>query len=345
MKNLAKYPTISVVFALLNTDLATWKRTLEALKMQDYPKNKIEYLVMDGGSTNGAVQLARIYGCKVFVLAHLRNNAGGRIGLGITKARGKIILLLESDNILVGDQWLKQMVQPFLESKLIVSTFSIHNTYEKDMSILTKYCALLGTNDPLVYYLGKSEKLLSYEEKYNKGEVICETKHYYITRFTKQNLPTLGTNGHMVLRKVLLKAVIDPYKYLHTDAFALILSLGFDHYGVVKNSIIHVSGDSIINLILRRAAYKRWHYDRNRNTRYYLVYNPASLRDNLNVVRFVISSLLIFPTCIESIWWYLHKRDPAWFLHPIVCYLITLGYSLSEVRYYWGNFLKRRINN
>ena len=340
-----KYPSISVVFALLNTDLATWKKTLDALIMQDYPKNKIEYIVMDGGSTNGADQLARLYGCKVFVLPRLRNNAGGRIGLGITKAKGKIILLLESDNIVVGKQWMKQMVRPFMESKEIVSTFSMHNSFDHDMSSLTKYCALLGTNDPLVYYLGKSEKSLLYDQTYHKGDVVRETKHYYVTRFTKYNLPTLGTNGHMVLRNVLRKAVIDPYKYLHTDAFALILSLGFKDFGVVKNSIIHVSGNSILNLVLRRAKYKRWHYDNNRNTRYYLVYNPASFRDNVNVIRFAIFSLLILPTCIESMWWYLHKKETAWFLHPIVCYLITLAYMYSEMRYYVGCLLKRSVRH
>jgi hypothetical protein len=138
----------------------------------------------------------------------------------------------------------------------------------------------------------------------------------------------------MVLRKVILNAITDPYKYLHTDAFAILLGLGYDRYGVVKNSIIHVSGDNIIQLVRRRAAYKKWHYDKNRNKRFYMVYNPAVLRDTLNLIRFAISSLLIFPTCIESMWWFLHKRDLAWFLHPIVCYLITIGYGVSEMKYY-----------
>jgi glycosyltransferase involved in cell wall biosynthesis len=327
------YPTISIISTLYNTDLWLWEKTLRAIASQEYPKNAIEHIVMDGGSTNGANKLAERYGCRVYSFPKLLHNACARNGLGVSKAKKDLILLLEPDNIIVGKQWLKQMVQPFLDDPTIICTYSMKNTYEQNMPALTRYFSLIGINDPLVYFLGKSEKIPLYENSYHKGDVSRETKSYYITRFTKSNLPTLGDNGHMVRRLPLQSVVQDPYRYLHTDEMAKLLDKGFDTYGVVKNSLIHYSGSNLIEYIRRRTTYKRQNYDSQRATRKYLIFDPSSARDRFNLIRFIVYSLSIFPMVIESVWGYIHKKDSAWFMHPIVCLLMVVGYGWSEMYY------------
>ena len=325
-----KYPSISIIARTLNTNLPMFTRVLESVKMQKYPKKLIEYLVMDGGSTNGTVELAKKYGCKV-IKKDIEDEA--RAGWGIKIARGDIILDLESDNIITSDDWFLKMVKPFMEYKEIFFTYSAYNSYENDMSLTTKYCALFGSTDPLLYYLGKSEKIPLAQKEYNKGIIIQNKPDYYVVKFDKDNLPTLGANGHMFRRDVISKVIKDPKDYTHTDAVMDMLDLGFDTFGVVKNSIIHVANPSIMGLVRRRVEVKKSFYDKRRGKRKYLVFNWKSGRDRLNLIKFVFFSLTFVFPLYESIRGYMKIRDRAWFLHPVLSFIMFFAYGISELQW------------
>src|SRR3989344_4513746 len=92
-------PSVSIVSCTYNTNLSLFKQVLEALKMQNYPKSLIEHIVMDAGSENGTIKLAKKFGCKVYVHPELRGEEQVRASLGFKKAKGKIILIIQSDNL------------------------------------------------------------------------------------------------------------------------------------------------------------------------------------------------------------------------------------------------------
>lgn len=326
-------PTISIVSGLYNTDLDLWENTLTAIKQQLYPRGSIEHIVMDAGSTNGGVELARSYGCTVIKRPDLINKGSVRMSLGIKRAKGHLILLLEPDNIIIGRNWLREMVMPFVERPDVVAAFSMYNAFSPTMPALTKYCALIGANDPTLLYLGKSEKMPWYEKHYGLGEILDDRPTYLVVRFTKNNLPTLGDNGHMVRRKDIQKVNINPNTFLHIDAFANLLDAGFDTYAVVKNSIVHHTGASIIDLVVRRSIYKYLYYDKNRGRRSYYVYDPDSPKDKKNMVLYVLFALTIVQPLFLSIRGYLSVPEGAWFLHPVVCFCMVVGYGWSEINY------------
>src|SRR5579859_3076650 len=93
-------PSISIVTCSFNSDLTVFRNMLDSIAMQNYPKRRIEHLVMDGGSTNGTVALAKQYGCIVDSQKSLEHKAQMRAGLGIQRATHPILLILECDNIL-----------------------------------------------------------------------------------------------------------------------------------------------------------------------------------------------------------------------------------------------------
>src|SRR3989344_3600959 len=237
MKN---YPSISIVTTTLNSSLPIFERVLKTLESQSYPKNLIEHIVMDGGSINGTVGLARKYHCEASVHKDLMMKEQNRASLGIQKARGDLIVILQSDNIPTSKNWLREMVQPFIDNKKVFCTFSAYNSYEKDMSATTRYGAFFGAADPVLYFLKKSDKIPLAQKRYDKGEIIKETQRYWIVEFAKENLPTMGDNGSMFLRKAMNVVNNDPKLYVHPDAFAELLGRGYNTYGLVKNSIIHV---------------------------------------------------------------------------------------------------------
>lgn len=337
-----KLPSITIVGCTYNPSLWLFEKMLKAIKMQTYPKSMVEHIIMDAGSTNGTIKLAREYGCKVVVRkTDLKNEEQIMASDAFQTAKGKIILVMQIDNIITDKNWMKKMVQPFLENKNVFCTYTERYSYEKDMSAMTRYGALIGANDPIIspYFLDKIEKIIMPQKKYNKGEIIKETKNHYIVRFNKNNLPALGENGQMVLKSVMDKVNKDPKAYIHLDSFARMFDLGYDTVGVVKTSIIHVLNPSIINHVKRRIEIKDIYYDRRRGKRRYLIYDPKSKKDKINLLKYIVFSSTFIIPLYQSIRGYLKIRDRAWFLHPVICFLMLFAYTYSEI----GWYIKRKM--
>lgn len=323
--------SISIVTTSYNTPLWVFRRHLVSVANQHYSKSQIEHIVMDAGSTNGSVEIARRFGCTVIDRPDLFNKGLVRMSLGISMAKGDIILILEPDNIMIGSRWLQEMVKPFEEQSKVIAAFSMYNGFEKNMPMLTRYCALIGANDPTLLYLDKSEKMPFYKKHYDLGEILENQPGYYIVRFTKDNLPTLGDNGHMVRRSIIQKVNKDANSFLHIQAFAELLYKGFDTYAVVKNSIIHYNGSDVLGLVNRKIAYKKSYFDVNRGKRSYYIFDYHSWKDKVRLSFYVFFSLTFIQPFVISIRGYFSVRDISWFLHPLICFLMVIGYSMSEI--------------
>lgn len=325
-----KNPTVSIYTGSLNPNLKIFKRVLEELKKQTY-REVIEHIIMDGGSTNGSIELAKKYGCKVDIRPHLKSLEQVRFSEGVKKAKGDLVLCLETDNIPTSKTWLAEMVQPFIDNKKVFCTFSAYNNYEKTMSATTRYGAFFGAADPTLYYLGKSDKIPLTQKKYDKGIIIKDTTGYWIVEFDKDSLPTMGDNGHMFRNSAMSKVNKDPNLYVHPDAFVDMLKLGYNTCGVVKNSVIHIIPPNILNYAKRRFQVKRNFYDERRGKRKYLVFSWHSPRDRRNLIKFAIFSLTFVVPLFESIKGYIKIHDRAWFLHPILSFMMFFSYGFSEI--------------
>lgn len=323
-------PSISIVTCLYNSDVTFFRKGLESIANQHYPKKLIEHIVMDGGSTNGSMELAKKYGCKVFVRKDLLEEAEMRISIGIKKAKNDLILILETDNILTSRDWLLLMVEPFLSDKRIFCTYSAYYGYNKDLPATTRYSALFGAPEPTVYYLNKNEKISIVDKQYDKGEILEERGNYFIVRFKRDNLPVLGDNGTLFLRSAMNKVNIDPQEYIHPDAFVKLLDLGYDTVGVVKNNLIHIANPNILGMVKGKLWLKKV-YDRKRYRRIYYVFSWRSKKDIFNLMKFIFFSITIVIPTFEAIRGFMKKRDWAWFLHPVICLVMLFGYGWSEI--------------
>lgn len=329
-------PSISIVSCTWNADTSMFEQVLKALRSQNYPKKLIEHIVMDAGSTNGTIELARKYGCKVYLHPELKNKEWVRASLGFKRIKGKILLIIQSDNLITSKNWMRRMIQPFLENKNIFATYTAHYSYKKSMSATTRYGALIGANDPIIssFFLDKIEKVAMTQDRYNKGQIVSENKNYYVVKFDRNEwTPPLGDNGQMVLKSVMDRVNKNPEEYRHVDAFAKMFDLGFDTCGVVKNSIIHVITPDILHFVRRRIEIKNMFYDKLRSKKGYLIFNWNSKRDRINLIKYIIFSLTFIPTIYQSIRGYLKIRDSAWFLHPAICFLMLFAYGFSETKW------------
>ena len=114
MKKNFKLPSVSIVICTLNCK-EELKTCLESIKKQDYPKGKLEVVVVDSFSNDGTIELAKDYGAKV-ILTKLKGVEGRGMpkAIGCEKSRGEIIITIDSDNSMIEEDWIKKAVYPLM---------------------------------------------------------------------------------------------------------------------------------------------------------------------------------------------------------------------------------------
>ncbi len=335
---MTRYPALTIFTGTLDPPLDIFRQSLESIKKQNYP-GRIGHIVYDGGSTNGAVTLARSYGCRVKVFRNSVDEGGSRLYSSLKEATGTLSVFIESDNILPDRDWLVRMVEPFGDRR-VFATSSAYNNYEPDMDPLTRYFALIGAPDPTLSYLHKSDKIPMTQTTYDQGRILKETTRYWVVRFDRASLPTMGDNGTMVRTDALRNVVRKNQSYIHLDAFMELLAMGYDTYGIVKNSIIHLSRPNIWDQVKRRVAVKSAFTDEKRGSRTYHVMDWNSARDRWNLFKYIVFSLTFIQPLAVSVRGYLKRRDSAWFLHPVMCFLMVVSYGWSEIEWQLSRLAK-----
>lgn len=149
-------PKVSIVIPTLNA-ARVLESCLVSISKQKYPKNKIEIVIADGGSTDGTIELAKKYGARV-VDNKLKTAEAGK-AVGVRKARGDFIAFVDSDNILPTSNWLSEMIEPLLKHPEVVGSEPWEYTWRKKDGFIARYCALIGMNDPFVHFLGNYDRL------------------------------------------------------------------------------------------------------------------------------------------------------------------------------------------
>lgn len=97
-KGIKKYPKISIITVCLNSE-KTINKCLESVIGQNYPKKKIEYIVIDGGSNDKTINIIKKKSNKIKYF-HSRKDKGiyDAINMGLKKCTGDFIGILNSDD-------------------------------------------------------------------------------------------------------------------------------------------------------------------------------------------------------------------------------------------------------
>src|SRR5947208_13569652 len=113
---------VSFVIPTLNSERYI-ARCLDSIREQDFDLDQIEIIVADGGSTDRTRQIAASFGAQVADNPGRSGEAGKVVGARL--ATGSLIVFLDSDNELVGADWLRRNVKPF-DDPAIVACESIY---------------------------------------------------------------------------------------------------------------------------------------------------------------------------------------------------------------------------
>lgn len=322
--------SISVIIATYNSD-RTLMKCLVALSKQKYPKSLIEIIIVDGGSTDESIAIAKKFGVKIITVPSAKQNAEYNKGVGVKAAKNDIVLLLDHDNILPHNTWLTKMVQPFAKHPNVVGVEPLRFHYDPRMTLLDRYCALIGGSDPVVYYLGKDSHLSWASDTYDLMGEATDMGQYYLVRYSQDGIPALGGNAAALRRSELLKCVsVDPDHFMHTDIIVDLVQRGSNTFALLKDTIIHLTNNKLFSFLLRRKYFIDRYQFEQPFKRKFLVYDPAVNKGRLIV--YILLSLTLIVPLYDSLRGFRKIHDIAWFIHPFMCVAFLVMYGTSVIQ-------------
>ena len=317
--------SISIVIPTFNSS-STLRECLESIFSQDYPREKVEVIIVDGGSRDETLEIARNFKVKILHNSLRTGEAGKSVGL--MAAKGELVAFVDSDNILPDVNWLKFMASPF-EHEDLVGSEPYAFTYRRRDPLITRYVALYGVCDPLQLYVGNRERWnlarLSWAD--DASHEVGDKGNCYLVKLRKgTKIPTIGANGFVGRRERLLQANCKPY-YFDIDVVYELVQMGFNKVAMVKTGIVHLHANSITTFI--RKAYRRI-----RDYFYFRSYRKypwgASVK---GMAIFALHALTVLPLIKEAAKGYRRNSDVAWFFHPFACMLVLLTYGFAYLMF------------
>ena len=119
-----KFPKVSILIPAYNEERTLYK-TVSSLLRLDYPKDKLEIIVIDDGSTDNTFMIAKKF-VSQGVKAYTKKNEGkGKtLNFGLKRATGTLIGCLDADSFVSRDS-LKKIIAYFDDSKVMAVTPSL----------------------------------------------------------------------------------------------------------------------------------------------------------------------------------------------------------------------------
>jgi len=290
---------------------------LDGIVLQEYPRQKMEILVLDGGSTDKTKEIAEGYGAQVIFNEKKLPEPG--LAKGYECATGEYVVFMAADNVIHDPLWLRKTIQPFLDDpEKIVISFTRVGCDPKD-NIWSKY--LNEDTDPFnAFVYGNA----SHPEKFKKAyKVKKETENYAVYDYSVIDYPLIALAQCTIMKSGFERQDED-------DDISEIVDLidkGWDIAYVKNSTVFHYSLSGFLSYCRkfnRRIYNSMVTASYERRGRYMSVYRVV--RQYL----FMLYAASIVIPSIHAVWLAIQTRREYMLLHPLACvieaYLIAFNF-------------------
>jgi rhamnosyltransferase len=108
---------ISIVIRTLN-EAEHLGNLLSMIDKQTWPENQVETVIVDSGSSDGTLEIARNHGARITTITKSEFSFGKSLNLGCEFSGGDIIVMISGHCVPVSDDWLFQLCKPLIEGKV-----------------------------------------------------------------------------------------------------------------------------------------------------------------------------------------------------------------------------------
>ncbi len=305
------YPTVSFIIPVLNEEKRI-KACLQSVFKQSYPQEKIEVIVIDGGSKDKTVKLA-----KKFPITLLKNpdtiaEYGKAIGLRHTDS--KYFVLLDADNVIEQADCLEKLLYPLEEDDSLLGSMS-YFLDDKNDYIFNRYFTAIQATDPLARFLQPKFKI--------------ETKdNYQVLYFNPASPPPIGPNGFIWRRKV-ISGLNWEQKFEEGNMMAQVAKKGYHSFAKVPGyGIHHYYVDSFSRVISKKLKIARKFLGRKNQECHTWVDDHSNFKFYLGVLYLGTG---IGPLA-EGLYHFIKSGKWPWLLHPVVSMLTIAVYAWVKIK-------------
>lgn len=280
-------PLITVGLHVFNEENQI-KYVLDSIFSQNYPRKKMEVIVVDDNSTDNTLKIVKKYHVKIY-MSGARNPEVSAYEI-LKHAHGEFITLLGADMRFRDKNWLKRMIRPLLENPDIVQATTRYYRHPKE-SVISQYLSLHPLQlDPIYRFLTTPiEKTIT--EKRNG---------YFITRYSEGKIPP--QNPGMFRTKISKKIHKGSNKWLDLDQLCLLVENGYTKFAYVPEAgYYHFHVDSLKHLIQKRLRNLNQIYLPNVQNRRFKWFDLIKPFEWVKLLYWVIIANLFIPLLILSI--------------------------------------------
>jgi glycosyltransferase involved in cell wall biosynthesis len=212
-------PKISITIPTYN-EKDNIRSCLESIQIQNYPEGKIEVIIVDGGSTDGTIDITRQFQFVTVLNNPEKDTHIGKM-IGLKASTGEYWTYFDADLQANGSDWARSMVQPLLEDSALVASVSRYHGRPED-SLLEKYINLdpIGRDTLFAWFTPGIESTI---EEWRNGYAVC--------CYQPNSIPP---EGRCLFRRSLLMELIGHQgRFRELDTLLLLTRAGHAQYAYV----------------------------------------------------------------------------------------------------------------
>jgi glycosyltransferase involved in cell wall biosynthesis len=299
----------SVIMPTFNSD-KTIEKALMSIRNQDYDQSKIEILVIDGGSTDNTIKIAKQYNSEIIINPKRLPEIAKEIGIKI--AKGKYFVFQDSDEEIIVKDSYKIREEIFLNHLSVNNIIPLGLINPKGYSRFSEYTNVVG--DPFSYFMRRQDGSDLYLSYIKRLDTLVENNDYAIFQGNNTTQPILDAGGHTVR-----KPIIDSFESVFIDSFNF-----SKQFAVLKNSFTNHYSTSTFKGIINKIKFRVKNNLSQSNTAGFI--NRESQDTSIKVKKYLFFpyTMLVIPVLIDAIILTVRKKSLVFMLLPIFSFITVI---------------------
>lgn len=292
------FPTISISLPTYNEE-KNIRSCLQSLQDLDYPKSKLEVLVIDGGSDDNTVKIAREFSFVKIIKNPKRDTHIAKM-LGLINSKGKFWMYYDADLKPNGNDLVKKLIKPLLEDKNIAASYTGYVHHDGD-SWIENYINLdsIGRDTVFAWFTPSVESTIT---KWKNGYAVC--------KYERDKIPPQGLC--LFRRDLLIKLVGKNERFRELDTLSELVRSGHDKFAYVpKPGFYHRHPQNISELRKKRMRNATKNYIPGSREGYikYKWFNLEKPKDVIKMILLIIYAFSIMGPFLGGIYLSLKKKN------------------------------------
>lgn len=312
----------SIVMATYNSG-ATIEKALLSIRRQDFSQDDIQILVVDGGSTDETIEIAKRYQATILQNPYRLPEPAKMIGLKY--ATGKFVCIMDSDEELPNDFVFLQR-KTVLEHYTNVKCFAIGLNTPKGSNACCHYINAVG--DPFTCFVYSTYKN-SMEGLIIKQGNYYEEHNCYIAYYEKDDIRPIGDSGTIMDLQYIKSNFFEELSELTTSAIFDRIIRNTGYVGYIKNDNHNHYTMSSIKTFLNKIKFRIINNIFDINGSGYSSKALINKKLALKKYFFPIYTITIIIPLLDGIRMMMNYKHWIFIMHPIFCLYVLFEVAIQ----------------